>query len=45
MEVLRELYAIVCDRKRNPSEGSYTAYLFEKGLDKILKKCGRSAAR
>ena len=35
MEVLRELYEIVCDRKRNPSEGSYTAYLFEKGLDKI----------
>ena len=27
MEVLRELYEIVCDRKRNPSEGSYTAYL------------------
>ena len=44
MEVLRELYAIVCDRKRNPSEGSYTAYLFEKGLDKILKKCGEECS-
>ena len=44
MEVLRELYEIVCDRKRNPSEGSYTAYLFEKGLDKILKKCGEECS-
>ena len=44
MEVLRELYEIVCDRKRNPSEGSYTAYLFEKGLDKILKKVGEESA-
>ena len=44
MEVLRELYESVCDRKRNPSEGSYTAYLFEKGLDKILKKCGEECS-
>ena len=44
MEGLRELYEIVCDRKRNPSEGSYTAYLFEKGLDKILKKCGEECS-
>ena len=28
------------DRKLNPVEGSYTNYLFEKGLDKILKKIG-----
>ena len=27
-------------RKKNPKEGSYTSYLFEKGLDKILKKVG-----
>ena len=27
-------------RKNNPKEGSYTSYLFEKGLDKILKKVG-----
>jgi phosphoribosyl-ATP pyrophosphohydrolase/phosphoribosyl-AMP cyclohydrolase len=27
-------------RKANPKEGSYTTYLFEKGLDKILKKVG-----
>ena len=38
--VLRELYTVVADRKINPEEGSYTCYLFEKGLDKILKKCG-----
>ena len=27
------------DRKVNPKEGSYTNYLFDKGIDKILKKC------
>ena len=26
-------------RRENPQEGSYTCYLFEKGIDKILKKC------
>ncbi|MBQ9932588.1 MAG: phosphoribosyl-ATP diphosphatase [Ruminiclostridium sp.] len=30
-------------RKTNPKEGSYTSYLFEKGLDKILKKVGEEA--
>ena len=43
-EILEELYAIVCDRKANPKEGSYTTYLFEKGLDKILKKVGEETA-
>ena len=33
-------YATVLDRKLNPKEGSYTNYLFEKGIDKILKKVG-----
>jgi phosphoribosyl-ATP pyrophosphohydrolase/phosphoribosyl-AMP cyclohydrolase len=42
--VLEELYAIVCDRKANPKEGSYTNYLFDKGIDKILKKVGEEAA-
>jgi phosphoribosyl-ATP pyrophosphohydrolase len=37
-DVLKDLYKIVEQRKVNPAEGSYTAYLFEKGLDKILKK-------
>ena len=31
------------DRKKNPKEGSYTNYLFDKGLDKILKKVGEEA--
>ena len=37
---LNELYAVIADRKANPKEGSYTNYLFDKGLDKILKKVG-----
>jgi phosphoribosyl-ATP pyrophosphohydrolase len=40
VNVIDELYEIVLDRKANPEEGSYTCYLFEQGLDKILKKCG-----
>lgn len=42
--VLKELYGVVADRKKNPEEGSYTCYLFEKGLDKILKKVGEESA-
>lgn len=34
------LYSLIEDRKTQPQEGSYTSYLFEKGLDKILKKVG-----
>ncbi|MBR4724473.1 MAG: bifunctional phosphoribosyl-AMP cyclohydrolase/phosphoribosyl-ATP diphosphatase HisIE [Lachnospiraceae bacterium] len=41
--VLRDLYGVVCDRKVNPKVGSYTNYLFNKGIDKILKKCGEEA--
>ena len=37
---LYELYQTILDRKENKQEGSYTCYLFEKGLDKILKKVG-----
>ena len=37
---LRDLYALLEGRKREKPEGSYTTYLFEKGLDKILKKVG-----
>ena len=36
IDTLKGLYAVVQDRKDNPQEGSYTCYLFEKGLDKIL---------
>ena len=39
-DTLKKLYAVVEDRKVNPQEGSYTCYLFDKGLDKILKKNG-----
>ena len=39
-EALKEMYDVIVDRRANPQEGSYTCYLFEKGLDKILKKCG-----
>lgn len=41
---LKALYATILDRKKNPREGSYTNYLFDKGLDKILKKVGEEAA-
>ena len=34
------LYRLISGRKTNPKEGSYTTYLFDKGLDKILKKVG-----
>ncbi len=42
-EVLEEVFDIICDRLKNPKEGSYTNYLFTKGLDKILKKVGEEA--
>ncbi len=41
---LERLYAVVLDRRANPQEGSYTCYLFDKGLDKILKKVGEECA-
>ena len=37
-ETLKTLYDVIQGRKQSPSEGSYTCYLFEQGLDKILKK-------
>ena len=43
-DTLKNLYAVVEDRKANPQEGSYTCYLFDKGLDKILKKVGEECA-
>lgn len=38
-----ELYQAVLKRQQNPVKGSYTDYLFDKGLDKILKKVGEEA--
>lgn len=43
-EVLEDLYSLIKERKNNPKEGSYTNYLFEKGLDKILKKVGEETS-
>ncbi len=43
-DTLKSLYTVVTDRKANPQEGSYTCYLFDKGLDKILKKVGEECA-
>ncbi|HEX8164100.1 MAG TPA: bifunctional phosphoribosyl-AMP cyclohydrolase/phosphoribosyl-ATP diphosphatase HisIE [Pyrinomonadaceae bacterium] len=40
---LRELHSVVESRRRERPEGSYTTYLFERGLDKILKKVGEEA--
>ena len=39
-EVFENVYQIIKDRKEHPKEGSYTNYLFDKGIDKILKKVG-----
>lgn len=41
--VLNRVYDVIMDRKEHPKLGSYTNYLFEKGIDKILKKCGEEA--
>ncbi|MGI6260719.1 MAG: phosphoribosyl-ATP diphosphatase [Acutalibacteraceae bacterium] len=41
---LELLYQTVTERRANPQEGSYTCYLFEKGTDKILKKCGEECS-
>lgn len=43
LRVFEDVYAVIKDRKINPKEGSYTNYLFDKGVDKILKKVGEEA--
>ncbi|QUH27209.1 bifunctional phosphoribosyl-AMP cyclohydrolase/phosphoribosyl-ATP diphosphatase HisIE [Serpentinicella alkaliphila] len=42
--ILEKIYNVIKDRKLNPKEGSYTNYLFDKGIDKILKKVGEENA-
>jgi phosphoribosyl-ATP pyrophosphohydrolase/phosphoribosyl-AMP cyclohydrolase len=42
--VLETLYGVIESRRREMPEGSYTTYLFEKGLNKILKKVGEESA-
>lgn len=43
-DTILELYNTVLDRKDTHTEESYTCYLFEKGIDKILKKCGEECS-
>lgn len=43
LKVFEDVYKVILDRKENPKEGSYTNYLFDKGIDKILKKLGEEA--
>lgn len=42
-DILQAIYEVIQERKRNPSDSSYTASLFAKGIDKILKKVGEEA--
>ena len=43
LTVFEDVMKVILDRKKNPKEGSYTNYLFDKGIDKILKKVGEEA--
>lgn len=43
LRVFEDVYQIILERKEHPKEGSYTNYLFDKGIDKILKKVGEEA--
>ncbi len=43
LRVFEDVFQVILDRKEHPKEGSYTNYLFDKGIDKILKKLGEEA--
>ena len=43
-DMLSQLFAVICDRRDNPNESSYTCKLFEGGDNKILKKIGEESA-
>ena len=43
-KVLQDVYEVIMDRREHPKEGSYTNYLFDKGIDKMCKKVGEEAA-
>ena len=43
MAVFEDVFSVIMDRKEHPKEASYTNYLFDKGIDKILKKVGEEA--
>lgn len=44
LSILKDVFDVITDRKKNPKEGSYTNYLFTKGIDKQLKKIGEESA-
>ena len=43
-ETLNDLYNVIVNRRQEPSDNSYTCYLFQQGLNKILKKCGEECS-
>lgn len=43
LKVFEDVFHVILDRKEHPKKGSYTNYLFDKGIDKILKKIGEEA--
>ncbi|PFO02665.1 phosphoribosyl-ATP pyrophosphatase /phosphoribosyl-AMP cyclohydrolase [Neobacillus bataviensis] len=43
-QILQSLEKVILEREKERPEGAYTTYLFEKGVDKILKKVGEEAA-
>ncbi|MFJ7728347.1 bifunctional phosphoribosyl-AMP cyclohydrolase/phosphoribosyl-ATP diphosphatase HisIE [Neobacillus sp. NPDC097160] len=43
-KILQKLEKVITEREQERPEGAYTTYLFEKGVDKILKKVGEEAA-
>ena len=43
MDYIKNEYQTILERKAQQQEGSYTCYLFEQGLDKILKKVGEES--
>lgn len=43
LQVFEDVYSLILDRRAHPKVGSYTNYLFEKGMDKILGKIGQEA--
>lgn len=44
MSQIEKEYQLIEERKNHPEEGSYTNYLFDKGLEKILKKVGEESS-
>ncbi len=43
-DTLNSLYNVIVNRREEPCDGSYTCYLFQQGLNKILKKCGEECS-